>query len=499
MQEVLDELRDRYELVIRHSAGHGHLGHDPAAHEGGWLLVVVRMKKSTRDQTLAVRRQLDRVDASLLGVVANYVSDIDHRYGYGEYGYSGHPVAGVNSIVARAARTRTSSASRRSRLQLTGRDASSHLPVRAGGLAVRGCCSSAACWWLGSSVSRIAGISLCLRLAVAARHPRRCRVASAATYEIARQPECAPALVRALLPVFAWQSLVLCLVDGAIVYALVRAEGSSVQFAGVATLVLVPAQLAQQYALAVLQGLRRYGPFNVLRLLPTLLYAVLLVALFATGGDGPRGHRAVDLANVTTSVGSVATALRGLAACGDAPAPRSRLVGVRPARLPWLASPLDAFRIDQFVVGIFLSPAALGLYVVGIAFTNLPRFVATSAGMVAYPHLASLRDGARARRALWRYTLMTTGACIAVTVVLAASMPLLIPAFFGEAFADSVSIAQIMLIGVVFLCLRRILSDCARAAAGPAWARWRRPLMGTALPAFALLVPRFRPRELRQR
>ena len=68
------------------------------------VLVVVRMKKSTRDQTLAVRRQLDRVDASLLGVVANYVSDIDHRYGYGEYGYSGHPVAGVTAhIVARAA------------------------------------------------------------------------------------------------------------------------------------------------------------------------------------------------------------------------------------------------------------------------------------------------------------------------------------------------------------------------------------------------------------
>ena len=291
----------------------------------------------------------------------------------------------------------------------------------------------------------------------------------AATYEIARQPECAPALVRALLPVFAWQSLVLCLVDGVIVYALVRAEGSSVQLAGVATLVLVPAQLAQQYALAVLQGLRRDRPFNVLRLLPTLLYAVLLVALFATGGDGLVVVIVLwTLANVTTSVGSVATALRGLAARGDAPAPRIKALwefGLR--GFLGSASPLDAFRIDQFVVGIFLLPAVLGLYVVGLAFTNLPRFVATSAGMVAYPHLASLRDGARARRALWRYTLMTTGACIAVTVVLAASMPLLIPAFFGEAFADSVSIAQIMLIGVVFLCLRRILSDCARGCGWP--------------------------------
>lgn len=105
MQEVLVELRDRYELVIIDTPPVTVISDTiPLLTKVDGVLVVVRMKKSTRDQTLAVRRQLDRVDASLLGVVANYVSDIDHRYGYGEYGYSGHPVAGVTAhIVVRPA------------------------------------------------------------------------------------------------------------------------------------------------------------------------------------------------------------------------------------------------------------------------------------------------------------------------------------------------------------------------------------------------------------
>ena len=50
---------------------------------------------------------------------------------------------------------------------------------------------------------------------------------------------------------------------------------------------------------------------------------------------------------------------------------------------------METFRLDQAVVGLFLTPAALGLYVVGLAFANLPRFIAQSVGYIAYPRINS--------------------------------------------------------------------------------------------------------------
>ncbi len=56
------------------------------------------------------------------------------------------------------------------------------------------------------------------------------------------------------------------------------------------------------------------------------------------------------------------------------------------------SSPIEYYRLDQAVVGLFLAPVALGIYTVALAFTNLPRFVSTSVGMVAYPHVAAEQD-----------------------------------------------------------------------------------------------------------
>ncbi len=54
-------------------------------------------------------------------------------------------------------------------------------------------------------------------------------------------------------------------------------------------------------------------------------------------------------------------------------------------------SPIEYYRVDQAVVGLFLTPVALGLYSVALAFTNLPRSIANSLGVVAYPHVAVQR------------------------------------------------------------------------------------------------------------
>ena len=70
--------------------------------------------------------------------------------------------------------------------------------------------------------------------------------------------------------------------------------------------------------------------------------------------------------------------------------------------------------LDQAVVGLFMPPSVLGLYVVAVAFTNLPRFVGQSIGMVAYPTVANARDPLEARRRLSRLVMMTVGVSVVI-------------------------------------------------------------------------------------
>jgi O-antigen/teichoic acid export membrane protein len=153
-------------------------------------------------------------------------------------------------------------------------------------------------------------------------------------------------------------------------------------------------------------------------------------------------------------------------------------------------SPLETLRLDQAIIGLFLSPAALGLYVVGVAFTNLPRFVAQSIGVVAYPHVTAQHDAALARRSMWRFLIVSVIVSAAVIVPLEVLAGSVVPIFFGVAFAQAVPIMQILLVSSLFLSARRVLTDTSRGIGQPG--------IGTAaeiaawislVPGIALLAP----------
>ncbi len=130
-------------------------------------------------------------------------------------------------------------------------------------------------------------------------------------------------------------------------------------------------------------------------------------------------------------------------------------------------SPLTGFQLDQAIVGLFISQAALGIYVVVVAFTNLPRFVAQSIGLVAYPHVAAGEGGRGRTAAIIKFTgltLLLCGGAVAGTELL---LGFLVPHLFGHAFASAVGVGRILLIGSLLFCLTRTLSDCARGAGRP--------------------------------
>jgi tyrosine-protein kinase len=92
MGELLAQLGERYDLVVIDTAPTGVVSDAfPLLHKVDGVIVVARIGNTTRDAAERLREQLDRLEAPVLGVVANAVKLSRRRkYGYGYYGYYGY-------------------------------------------------------------------------------------------------------------------------------------------------------------------------------------------------------------------------------------------------------------------------------------------------------------------------------------------------------------------------------------------------------------------------
>jgi len=301
----------------------------------------------------------------------------------------------------------------------------------------------------------------------------------AATYYTARNREHADVVYQLVKFPFLIQVIGLVCLHILIVGIYVQQKPEYVALAGYLTLATIPGILAQQYSLALLQGLGCFRIFNIMRLVPAALYAGVIAIMFVAKA---RSLPVITLgwAGVNAIVGFVACFLavknikpaqKNFSQPNSVPSLRAMLsFGIR--GLPGTVSPLESFRIDQLVAGLLLSPSALGLYVVAKAFTNLPHFVAQSAGMIAYPAVSALLGTDGSVRMVWRFFWGVNTLNLIITVPLIILMPVLIPFFFGPEFSPSVPIARMLLLGTFLLAARRILVEGMRGLGHPEVSTW---------------------------
>lgn len=292
---------------------------------------------------------------------------------------------------------------------------------------------------------------------------------AATTYAIARGNGGPRELTRSLLKYSLPQLVVLAGVQTVVFVAVLGDRGREVHEAGLVALGLVPALLFQQYGIALLQGSQRFKLFNLARVLPPLLYAILVAVLFVLGWHSLTLVVLVWLgANSATTAFCLVAALVSDDPIRDDPPMRDREMlsfGLRGLFVS--GSPVEAVKIDQMALAIFLPAAALGTYVVGLAITNLPSFVSKSVGVVAFPTIAAERETENAWRRTVRYTLLDLVFSLVIVIPLLASARWLIPLLFGGDFAGAVTIAYIILPGTVFLSVRRVLAEGLRGLGRP--------------------------------
>lgn len=116
------------------------------------------------------------------------------------------------------------------------------------------------------------------------------------------------------------------------------------------------------------------------------------------------------------------------------------------------------YRLDQYVVKGFVSVAGVGVYAVGVSMTEAVWLIANSVALVLLPRLtAAPPDEVR-----WMTPVATRNtilAAAAASLVLAVAAPIIIPAFFGDAYDGSVRALWWLLPGTVALTGSKVLTS----------------------------------------
>ncbi|MGB9877627.1 MAG: oligosaccharide flippase family protein [bacterium] len=119
---------------------------------------------------------------------------------------------------------------------------------------------------------------------------------------------------------------------------------------------------------------------------------------------------------------------------------------------------LTTLRVDVFFVNSFLSPTAVGLYMTGVSYTELIRFIPSAVSTVLFPRVAASGE-AQAKELATFITRSFPLYLFPVSAILFLSAPLIIPLLYGAKFIPSIRVVSFLLPGIFFWCYSAQLGD----------------------------------------
>lgn len=134
----------------------------------------------------------------------------------------------------------------------------------------------------------------------------------------------------------------------------------------------------------------------------------------------------------------------------------------------WVGTFADAltFRVDQIILAVLASEAALGIYAVAVNASEFLLYLTGGAAMALLPVVAGSAPEVRAERTLhaFRSVALATAASVGVAALLG---PALLPLAFGSRFEDSVAPFLWLLPGVLGTVLLAIFTNALVASSAP--------------------------------
>lgn len=124
------------------------------------------------------------------------------------------------------------------------------------------------------------------------------------------------------------------------------------------------------------------------------------------------------------------------------------------------------FRIDQILMGLLASEAALGIYAVAVNASEVLLYLPAATATALLPVAARAEPGQRGEQTLRAFrsaALVTTGALVVAAIL----GPLLLPVVFGTAFRDSVEPFLWLLPGALGFAATAVFSNALVASTSP--------------------------------
>jgi O-antigen/teichoic acid export membrane protein len=289
------------------------------------------------------------------------------------------------------------------------------------------------------------------------------------------------------------QSAAVILAGIAVLPLVLRFYPRVVQSSALALLLTTPVLLFSGCAGSLLQGRLRLALFNATRTVTPLVYASALGFLIFSKKPylpyvvGAQIFGMVVGACVTLGLlekdGRPGLAWNGLACAGLAK------YGLK-TQFESINTYINQ-RADQLLLSLFVPPRELGLYVVAVTLSSVVAFFPQAMGVVTLangsnqPPMEAKHTIAQSFRLSFAWLFVT---CAAIFV----AAPWLVSLLFGPRFSGAVLACRILLPGTVFLGLRQVLYEGARALGKPAVPSYAEGV-GTlvTIVGLCLLLPRF--------
>lgn len=149
-------------------------------------------------------------------------------------------------------------------------------------------------------------------------------------------------------------------------------------------------------------------------------------------------------------------------------------------------------RMDQLVMGAFLSPHLLGLYAVAVAWSLAVTPVSNAFGQVILPRLAGAQSSEDAAERLCATSRIASGINALMGLGFLLISPLAVYIVFGASFAPAIPATMVLVVAAVCLGMNQFLEEAVRGLGRPGLATVAE-LCGFAVTAvgLAVLLPRF--------
>jgi O-antigen/teichoic acid export membrane protein len=310
-------------------------------------------------------------------------------------------------------------------------------------------------------------------------------------YKLRTEPDRARAFVSASVGLAIAFGLLACVAGIFILPHMLAKYPPSIVFAAQVAMVTAPLAILYSLFCSILQARDRFGETNFTRYAMPASTLVILLALAA----------AHALNAVSSSVAYLASLAWVAPWLWIKVAPKLRARGVRLAAKQLLSYGSRSYvsdilgtlaaQVDQVLVIGLLSPASMGLYAVAIGAARAVDLYSGSVVAVLFPRASSL-ENAGIVELTGRATRITAAMLVATGVALVLVMPVLLPLFYGRAFAASVPIAQVIVVSIALNGVVYVLAQAYMAAGRPGVnAVIQLAGLATTVPAMLLLIPRY--------